>query len=146
MLFPTGRADTEVCPYMINDLATRINLKEADVPVHQVPLQRWPSGDSKDLAELRLSPEELGRRYGLSFEELHDDLDDFRVAAIALPDGSNLWLYRYRHEPEPGTAVRVDAAADFRKAKAQLAQVLGLTADDFLWVSPLVEAPAQPAG
>lgn len=107
------------------------------VPVHQVPRhQFFPSGDCRDLVELRLSPAALTARHGLTFEELVDDLDEFEVAAIALADGTQVWLYRYRRDPSPGTAVRVDSHADFARTKGLLADALGLVDADFLWVSP----------
>ena len=108
------------------------------------PHDSFPSGDSRALVELRFDPDELAERYGLSFEESYDDLDWFKLAAVALPDGSQAWLTKYQGEQEPGTTVYVDAAADPAMAKEQLAQTLGLTEDDFRWVTPeLEQASAQ---
>lgn len=105
--------------------------------VRQVPRQeRWPSGDSRDLAELRFSPEELASRFNLTFEHLHDDLDWFQLAVIELPDGSQAWLYRYRGDQDTGTFVRVDAHADFARTKLQLGRLLHLNKQDFLWSAP----------
>ncbi len=113
------------------------------MPVRQVtPHQRFPSGDSRALVMLTGEPRELAARYGLSFEEGEDDFDAFQLAAIALADGSQAWLLKYRGEPTPGTVVYVDAGADFAQAKALLAQALELTDEDILWVSPFVAAPA----
>jgi hypothetical protein len=95
--------------------------------VRQIPRkERWPSGDSRDLAELRHSPEDLASQFGFTFEQLHDDLDWLQLAAIELPDGSHAWLYRYRGDQDNGTFVRVDAHADLAHAKAQLAHLLHL--------------------
>lgn len=111
--------------------------------IRQVPPHaRWPSGDSRALATIRFSPEELAARYGLVFERGCDDLDWYQLAAIALPDGAQVWLIRHRGNPAPGTVVDIDAGADFARTKAQLTQALGLTDADFLWVSPVVAAPA----
>lgn len=102
--------------------------------VRQVVRQdRWPSGDSRDLAELRVSLEDLASQFGLTFEHLHDDLDELQLAAIELPDGSPAWLYRYRGDQSTGTFVRVDAHADLAGAKAQLAHLLHLKDQDVLW-------------
>lgn len=110
--------------------------------VHQVqPDTTFPSGDSHALAMLRFAPEELAQRYGLRFAEDYDDLGWFKLAAIALPDGSQAWLLRHRGNPAPGTVIYVDANADLRRAKTQLKQVLGLTDDDLVWITPLLDHP-----
>lgn len=105
--------------------------------VRQVARQdRWPSGDSRDLAELRASPEDLASQFGLTFEHLHDDLDELQLAAIELPDGSPAWLYRYRGDQSTGTFVRVDAHVDLLRATTQLTQLLQLKDQDILWSAP----------
>ena len=116
------------------------------MPVRQVPPhQHFPSGDSRPLVVLTGEPRQLAARYGLSFEEGEDDFDAFHLAAIALADGSQAWLLKYRGDPNPGTVVYVDVAADFAHAKALLDQALELADEDILWVSPFVVAPAASA-
>jgi hypothetical protein len=111
--------------------------------VQQVPRQkRWPSGDSKPLAVLAFEPSALAERYGLSFEEELDDLDQLRLAAIALPDGSQAWLYKHRSDPNPGTLVRVDSDADPATVSSLLRQTLELDDSDFLWVAPVLDVPS----
>jgi hypothetical protein len=90
------------------------------------------------LAVLRFSPADLSIRYGLAFERRHDDLDEFQLAAIALPDGSQAWLERHCGDPSANALAHVDAGANLRLAKRDLQQVLDLSDDDFVWVSPLV--------
>ncbi len=112
------------------------------MPAQQVrPHDHFPSGDSRALATLRFSPEELAECFELAFEEGFDGLDWFALAAIALPDGSQAWLMRHQGNPEPGTVVYVDADADLDQARAQVVQVLVLSPEDFLWVSPFVASP-----
>jgi hypothetical protein len=109
--------------------------------VEQVrPQAQFPSGDSRALVELPFEPEDLTARYGLSFEEGYDDLDWYRLAAIALPDGSQAWLVKYRGEQEAGTTVYVDAAADLGKAKDVLLQTFALAEEDLRWIAPGVVA------
>jgi len=109
------------------------------VSVQQVqPWALFPSGDYRPLVMLRFDPEELADRYGLTFATEHDDLDEFKLAAIALPDGSQAWLTKYRGEQGPGATVLVDAGADFARAKELLLSTLGLTDADLLWESPFV--------
>lgn len=90
------------------------------------------------LAVLRFSPVDLSSRHGLTFERRHDDLDEFQLAAIALPDGSQAWLERHCGDPVDNTLAHVDAGANLRLAKQDLQLVLDLSDDDFVWVSPLV--------
>ena len=112
--------------------------------IHQVrPYKRWPSGDSRALAVLRLSPEELASRFGLVFEVHDDDLDVFTLAAIQLPDGSQAWLERHEGDPEDNTLAHVDSDANLCQAKEELKQVLELTDSDFAWISPAAEEDHQ---
>jgi len=76
-----------------------------------------------------------GPRRSITFEQLHDDLDELQLAAIDLPDGSPAWLYRYRGDQDTGTFVRVDAHADLARAKAQLERLLHLNDRDILWAA-----------
>ena len=108
--------------------------------VHQVkPYRQWPSGDSLPLAVLRHSPAELSQRYGLIFDEDHDDLDSYRLAAIQLPKLGQVWLMHYRGEPEGETTAFVDAQADFRCALQALIVLLDLSSGEIAWTSPLAE-------
>ena len=71
-----------------------------------------------------------GPRQSVTFEQLHNDLDELQLAVIELPDGSPAWLYRYRGDQGTGTFVRVDAHADLARAKAQLERLLHLNVND----------------
>jgi hypothetical protein len=88
---------------------------------------------------LRFSPDDLAVRFGLSFDACHDDLDEYELAAIELPDGSQAWLERHGGDPAGTTLAHVDANANLRVAKGDLQQLLELTDDDFVWVSPLID-------
>lgn len=100
----------------------------------------FPSGDSRALVEIPFDPAELAARFGLAFEDAYDDLDRYQRAAIALPDGSQAWLVKYRGEADAGTTVYVDAAADVDAAKNLLLRTMLLTEEDLLWVAPEVAA------
>ena len=113
--------------------------------VRQVPPhQHFPSGDSRPLVVLTGEPRELAVRYGLSFEEGEDDFDAFQLAAVALADGSQAWLLKYRGDPNPGTVVYVDAGADFPRAQALLTEALELAPEHLLWASPFATAATAP--
>ncbi len=107
--------------------------------VRQVkPGKQFPSGEYRNLAELPFSPEELTERYGLTFEDDADDLDDYKLAAIELPDRSHAWFIKYRGDDAGGTLVRIDADANPTRAMALLEQIIGLHAADFLRINPNV--------
>ena len=111
--------------------------------VRQVlPHEYWPSGDSRPIAMLALEPDELASGYGFAFEEGYDALDYFKRAAIALADGSQVWLMRHRGNPVAGTIIYADAAADPSRVRGLLAHALGLDEADFLWTAPNSEALA----
>jgi hypothetical protein len=140
-------ADRKCLSSVVNTVSDEpADAKRSGMHIQQVvPHDHWPSGDSRDLAEIRFAPDELAARFGLRFEDDLDDLDWYKLAALHLPDGSQVWLYRYRHDPSPGTAVRADAGADFAKTKEQLKQALDLSEDDLLWVAPAARASASVA-
>lgn len=108
------------------------------------PYERFPSGDSRDLAELSFTPEQLTKRYGLRFAEGTDDFDAFQLAAIDLADGAQAWFLRYRGEQEPGMAVLIDRGADPTLMMGLLEHALGLPKSAFRWISPDVEMRDAP--
>lgn len=77
-----------------------------------------------------MEPATLERRYGLTFEQDHDDLDHFELAAIALTEGQQLWLMRYRDAPSRGTVVYADSDVDPLVARDDLLAVLDLPIEE----------------
>lgn len=118
--------------------------------VEQVsPHERWPSGDSRVIAALAAEPDALTARYRLTFEEGADDLGYYRLAAVALADGSQVWLMWHRGNPEPGTVVHADAHADAKGTLHLLTHTLGLHERDVVWIAPVpapLAATARGAG
>lgn len=96
------------------------------------PHDRWPSGDSRPIAVLSLEPDALEERYGFIFQETHDDLDYYALAAIDVA-GEQLWLIRYRGAPQPGTVIYADAAADAGVKRDELLAILELSSADLTW-------------
>lgn len=101
------------------------------------PWKRWPSGDSRPIAVLPFDIVELSKRYGLMFQEGIDDLDSYRLAAIRLSTGAQAWLVRHDGDPNPGTVVHADAAADVWEAQSLLLEALGIERDALLWAAPV---------
>jgi hypothetical protein len=105
--------------------------------VRQVtPLPQWPSGDSRPIAIVPFEPAELSRRYQLEFEQGIDDLDRYLLAAVELTNGEQAWLLKYNNDPNPGTVIHVDAAANVEDAQALLLDALQIERDTLLWEAP----------
>ena len=110
--------------------------------VHQVqPWAQWPSGDSRPIAVLPDDLPELAARYGLTYQEGIDDLGHYRLAAIALADGEQAWLFKHDGDPNPGTVVLADAASEVWTTQSRLLDALGLKREALLWAAA-VPAPA----
>lgn len=107
--------------------------------VRQVaPWSQWPSGDSRPLAILPYDLTELTARYGLRYQEGSDDLDRYRLAAIALTNGEQAWISKHDNDPNPGTVVYVDAESDVADAQSLLLDALSLDREELLWAAPVL--------
>ncbi len=99
------------------------------------PLRYWPSGNGWTVGILDRLPSQL-ESVGIVFERDSDDLDSFRLAAIADEEIDQFWLFSRDHAPIQGTEVIVDAAMDRDTALDAVARQLGLQRDAYLWTSP----------
>jgi hypothetical protein len=107
--------------------------------VRQVqPHDKWPSGDRIHLASVRFNVDALAARYDLTFEDGCDDLGNYRLAAIELPDRSQVWLESHEGDPPSETLLLVDAAADPEHALVQVLQTLDLNERDLTWITPRI--------
>lgn len=101
----------------------------------QIPLERFPSGDSQDLAVIALDVEQMHERWGLDFQYGVDDLDEYHAAAIDSPYGP-IWLWHYHRMPGGGATVIADSAADAASVMSYAREQLRLSDDDLSWTSP----------
>jgi hypothetical protein len=96
-------------------------------------LTRWPSGDSKPVLLLRLTPDIMTERYGLEFSRERDDLD-WRDASFFIDDVLGpVVLTWYGNAPVKGMDCTVDAGVGATAAISRLIDVLGLVDDDIVW-------------
>ena len=103
----------------------------------------WKGAEERAGAKLRVTPEDLEVRCGITFERGHNQLDFDRRAGVVLPSGQRVVLQWYEREPEPrGVVIYVDRAEGVATAIAQTLAVLGLTTADALWIAE----SAAPAG
>jgi hypothetical protein len=103
----------------------------------------WNGVEERAAAKLRVTPEELEARCGITFERGHDELDFDRRAGVVLPSGQRVVLQWYERAPEPrGVVVYVDRAEAVATALDQTLAVLGLTTTEVLWIPE----SAPPAG
>jgi hypothetical protein len=107
------------------------------------PLERFPSGDAWTVGVLTQSPNELAERFGLSFEVGIDDLDSYKLAAIAEPQVGQFWLFAHDQAPFGGTDVMVDSAVSRDEALCAVWRALHLDVRAFAWLSPY---EVQPSG
>lgn len=104
----------------------------------------WPSGDNKPLLELRSTPSELTKQYGLQFRREKDDLDWFFASHFIDVELGPVVMLRYENSPAHGTLVYVDAGVDSREAIVRLESVLELDDNDIVWRTPGWEPVASP--
>ena len=106
----------------------------AAVPeVGETPM--WPSGDSRPVGTLRLSPQEITARFHLCFSIEADDLDEFLYTVATTPDGHRFCLLRYRRSPSAGTDVLIDSAVSRTEGLADVQAALGLGPESFEWIT-----------
>lgn len=102
---------------------------------------------TKSVAVLRLNPEELSERIGISFQTAHDDLDILDWARVIGLSGRPYALVRHRHTPEPGTQVVVPYdSTNARVAILDVLSGLNLSEDDLTWTSPEAASVEQGLG
>lgn len=78
----------------------------------------------------------MTERFGLRYQSGIDDLDQYVMAAVELPNGEQAWLWKYEHDLNPGTLVYVDAGSNVEEAQAVVADAFGLEREEFLWLAP----------
>jgi SWIB/MDM2 domain len=105
--------------------------------IEQVPLKQMVRGLAKPIATIRWEPKELAERFGISFEEAEDDLDQLQVALVQTGSGQQFALVRHRHQPGPGTDILTnEGSADLRKDLAEAVRHLRLCRGDMKWIHP----------
>lgn len=104
--------------------------------VHQVPPpSRRSLGDSQSLAILVHEPEMVAQRYGLVYDEGRDDMGIYRVAAVALGEDLEAWIFKHTLDANPGTCIYVGADTDLARALDLVLAALALTREDLAWVA-----------
>lgn len=102
---------------------------------------------TKSVAVLRLSPEDLSDRIGISFQVAHDDLDLLDWARVIGLSGRFFALVRHRHSPEPGTQIVVPYdSPDPRADVLDVLRGLELSENDLAWASPEAASGEQGSG
>jgi hypothetical protein len=98
----------------------------------------FPSGDSRPIAVLEFSPDELATRLGIVFEKGYDDFDSYELAAIEIrpadsPDIGQVWLFRYQGWPYPGTELLIDSLEDGARILPIVLDALSLSEHNVSW-------------
>lgn len=106
----------------------------------------WPSGYSRTVAVLSLSPQDLEHRASICFTRAADDLDALDLAVLNDPVVGQLFLQRYLRSPESGTELLVDAAISRSDALDALKRQTGLHKEDLAWLTELESDPRASVG
>ena len=101
--------------------------------------------DSKNIclpiALLRLSPDALAERFGISFVDECDDLDRYKGALIESDSGRRFGLVCYLHAPVHGVAVWANEhSKDLVAELADFKSALPIDPTDYLSVHPDAQA------
>lgn len=108
----------------------------------QVQPEPWPSGYGEIMALLNASPESLAARFGLSFFEGTDNLDDYRAAAIRLPSGRRIALVRHIGAAFSGVEVHADAHDEPAMVVDELLESLDLPRGTCTWLRDEAAVPS----
>lgn len=100
------------------------------------PHETWPGGDSIHLAVVRRSPAQFQRQFGITFERCIDDLDEFVVAALELPSGTQVWLEQHAGDPERETLILADISVDAAACVSEVIEQLGIDPQEVRWITP----------
>ncbi len=109
------------------------------------PHETWPGGDSMHLAVIRRTPEQFTRQFGITFEHCQDDLDEFVIAAIELPSGTQVWLERHAGDPEKETLIVADVSVDATACVTEVFEQLEIDAQEVRWITPRASIPERPS-
>ena len=94
-------------------------------------------GLAKPIARLRWSLREITERLGITFETIHDDLDELQAALIAGVSSRQFALVRHRHQPNPGTDILTgERSTDFTSDLAEVLHLLGFDSGALRWIHP----------
>lgn len=103
----------------------------------QVDLSLRRRGLAKPIAALKIEPDELSQRFGITFEDHSDDLGELKAALIETRDGRQFGFLRHTHCPSPGTQVLIDESdPDPRERLIHFMQLLGLNRLDISSTPP----------
>ena len=106
----------------------------------QAGTRRWPSGDSRSLATLRIADKDLEKFVGQALESgTEDGVGRWRGAGGKLESGTLIELVRYLDSPSPEEyEVRVDAALEqdaYQAVLSELLSALNLGRDNVTWLN-----------
>jgi hypothetical protein len=100
--------------------------------LRQIPVSEWQP-ENRPIAMVRLEPADFEARFGLQFDDTHDDLDYLKIAVVEFPSGHQMGLLRHKRNPVPGTVVHAGVTLDAESARNEFLHMLGLAEADFTW-------------
>src|SRR6476620_3439162 len=95
---------------------------------------RWPSGDSRDIAMIRIRLTDLERRIGASLLTGDEPgMGRWWAAGLELVSGAPVEIIRYEGDPESQFVIRADANADGARVREEAMAALALDRAALLW-------------
>ena len=96
---------------------------------------RWPSGRSRDVAQLPVSDSEVSAVFGDLLDGVESGLGEWRAVGFELIGSSLVELIRYKSMPGPvGYILRLDAASPREPSLSTVAALLGVSLESLPWV------------
>lgn len=104
-----------------------------DKQLNTAPFQGWPSGNYRDLLELRITSNEISERTGLVFVRQRDDLDWGYFSHYFDDVIGPVVVIEYENMPGKTTSILVDRQIEVAAAIAQVRKTLDLSETEIAW-------------
>lgn len=95
----------------------------------------WPSGNDKPVMRLVMEPDELSRKFNLTFIKEKDDLDSFEASHVYIEEVGFVVFMRHENAPQRGTPVYVDSEVNLSSASRIILETLQLSEIDTNWMA-----------
>jgi hypothetical protein len=109
----------------------------ASIRYRQISTEFLPQDLSRNLAMLRVEPEQIIKRTGIQFRETYDDLDYLRLAVIHTSSKKVFALTRYLHSPAEGVVIHSSRnSKTLVEDLREILKILRVRHDEVSWLNP----------
>jgi hypothetical protein len=108
----------------------------ASVRYRQINTEFLPQDLGRNLAMLRIEPEQISKRTGIQFRETYDDLDYLKLAVIRTSSNKKFGLTRHLHAPEKGVVIHSSRSQNtLIEDLREILSILGVRIHEVRWVN-----------